>query len=353
VIAGAFVEDNWGLSFIVPGALIGGMGFVVFLFLVPKPQHVGCTVPDHSAESQPSSSTSTSPRTTRRMHRNYTNESLGVGTSISTSGEGFLGFDSDSSSETSEQDYTVASEKTPMISQYPQQEVKIKAVGFLEALKIPGVVEYSLCLFFAKLVSYTFLYWLPRYISSSTNANATKSANLSTLFDVGGILGGIIAGVISDYSGMSATTCAGMLTAAVPMLLVYENFGGENIWLNVVLLILVGLLVNGPYTLITTAVSTDLGTHPCLKGNARALATVTSIIDGTGSIGAAVGPLLAGPVSALGWKYVFIMLIIADLIALVLLMRLMAHELSGLWKRRRPALKVTLHPQEPVDAEIP
>lgn len=54
---------------------------------------------------------------------------------------------------------------------------------------------------------------------------------------------------------------------------------------NVVLLILVGLLVNGPYTLITTAVSTDLGTHPCLQGNARALATVTSIIDGTGSIG--------------------------------------------------------------------
>lgn len=27
-----------------------------------------------------------------------------------------------------------------------------------------GVVEFSLCLLFAKLVSYTFLYWLPLYI---------------------------------------------------------------------------------------------------------------------------------------------------------------------------------------------
>lgn len=29
-----------------------------------------------------------------------------------------------------------------------------------------GVIEFSLCLLFAKLVSYTFLYWLPLYISN-------------------------------------------------------------------------------------------------------------------------------------------------------------------------------------------
>ena len=46
-----------------------------------------------------------------------------------------------------------------------------------------------------------------------------------------------------------------------------------------------GVLVNGPYALITTAVSAELGTHESLKGNAKALATVTAIIDGTGSIG--------------------------------------------------------------------
>ena len=41
----------------------------------------------------------------------------------------------------------------------------------------------------------------------------------------------------------------------------------------------------GPYALITTAVSADLGTHESLKGNAHALATVTAIIDGTGRCG--------------------------------------------------------------------
>jgi len=52
-----------------------------------------------------------------------------------------------------------------------------------------------------------------------------------------------------------------------------------------VLLAVCGALVNGPYCLITTAVSADLGTHPSLQGNKMALATVTAIIDGTGSMG--------------------------------------------------------------------
>lgn len=43
--------------------------------------------------------------------------------------------------------------------------------------------------------------------------------------------------------------------------------------------------MNGPYALITTAVAADLGTQPSLLTRARALATITAIIDGTGSFG--------------------------------------------------------------------
>ena len=69
-------------------------------------------------------------------------------------------------------------------------------------------------------------------------------------------------------------------------LFVYETFGTVNRLTNILLLMVVGLLVNGPYALITTAVSTELGTHQSLRGSSKALATVTAIIDGTGSIGA-------------------------------------------------------------------
>jgi OPA family glycerol-3-phosphate transporter-like MFS transporter 1/2 len=71
------------------------------------------------------------------------------------------------------------------------------------------------------------------------------------------------------------------------------------------------------------------GTHESLKGNARALATVTAIIDGTGSIGAAIGPMLTGYISAHtnDWNNVFFMLYGADLIAGLLLTRLVFKEI--------------------------
>ena len=52
---------------------------------------------------------------------------------------------------------------------------------------------------------------------TGVSLSASSSAYLSTLFDVGGIAGGVCAGVASDrIGGRRATTCAAMLTAAVP-----------------------------------------------------------------------------------------------------------------------------------------
>lgn len=162
----------------------------------------------------------------------------------------------------------------------------------------------------------------------TANFGPEASARISTSFDVGGILGAIVAGMISDYSGMSACTCSSLLLLAMPMLLIYQWYGALTIFLNVFLLFLLGFLVNGPYALITTSVSAELGQHNCLEGNAKALATVTAIIDGTGSLGAAVGPFLTGFFSASGWQHVFYMLVIADFLAFVLLIRLVVKEIS-------------------------
>lgn len=42
------------------------------------------------------------------------------------------------------------------------------AVGFVQAWNIPGVAPFAFCLFFSKLVAYTFLNWLPFYITQTS-----------------------------------------------------------------------------------------------------------------------------------------------------------------------------------------
>ncbi|XP_025409479.1 glucose-6-phosphate exchanger SLC37A2 isoform X2 [Sipha flava] len=309
LLAGSFVETNWGLSFIVPGIFIIVSGILNFLFLVVHPSDV-------NGGSHLNQNTQNGRKTV--MKNGIRRQSPRYDYNVQEENEILKG-----SSE--EDEVKEKTEGSPILSPHGSQQ---KAVGFIGAIKIPGVIEFSMCLFFAKLVSYTFLYWLPNYIKYSSTYSPSESADLSTFFDVGGIFGGIAAGIFSDMFGKSACTCAVMLFLAIPSLYTYNLLSSVNVYINIAMLALAGGLVNGPYALITTAVSAELGTHSSLKGNAKALSTVTSIIDGTGSIGAAVGPLLAAYISnGFGWTSVFYMLMGSNVLAILLLTRLVKREI--------------------------
>jgi len=287
--ASALRNSNWGMSFIIPGVLMMVTGMLVWNFLVVAPEDVG--LPPANAPTSSSSATALDEFDEESMARRRLIEG---GSSRGTERE--------------------------------------KAVGFVAALKIPGVITFSLCLFFTKLVAYTFLYWLPFYIERTEIAgnylSAAKAGELSIVFDLGGILGGILAGYVSDKYNARSMTAAGFVYLSIPVLYMYREFGSRSMSMNLGLMALSGMLVNGPYALITTAVSADLGTHESLKGNSRALATVTAIIDGTGSIGAAIGPMLTGFITSFSddWNHVFYMLYVADLCAGLLLTRLIFKE---------------------------
>ncbi|KAF5735125.1 putative glycerol-3-phosphate transporter 4 [Tripterygium wilfordii] len=288
LLAASVLEYGWGWSFIVPGSFIALGGIMVYLYLAAYPEDVGFPCPNGATavnvDTVPCDEEAQTHKGSVVEHKNNT-------------GSGSR-----------------------------------KSVGMLEAFLIPGVIPFALCLFFSKLVAYTFLYWLPFYLSQTEIGGeriSVKSAgNLSTLFDVGGIVGGILAGYISDKLNARAITAASFMYAAIPSLLLYRFYGSVSKTVNIALMMIAGLFVNGPYALITTAVSADLGTHKSLRGDSRALATVTAIIDGTGSVGAAFGPLLTGFLSAIGWDAVFVMLVIAALTAGLLLSRLVIAEIT-------------------------
>ena len=212
------------------------------------------------------------------------------------------------------------------------------AIGVCEALRLPGVLPYSLSLFFIKLVSYTFLFWLPIYIQHATNIGAAASANHSIFYDVGGAIGAVLVGIIADKSGAdrSPLVCVLVLATASPAMFLYQTLCEHqlaSVVVSGVILFFIGAVINGPYSLISTAVAVDLASGsksasgPCGADKEeedddadkkRALSTVSSIVEGSGSVGAAIGPLLTGVlVSAFDWSAVFHMLIASNLMAVV------------------------------------
>lgn len=323
IMAAEYVDSDWSLSFIYPGLVMGAVGAVVWLFLPPEPRLVGLSTAVNNSRHSPSR------QSTRSDEEDEVDDD--DASSVIVGDQSASLRPNRHSSNTAQPEE--ATERTSLLRSSPES-----AVSLSRALSIPGVLEFSFSLFFAKLVSYTFLYWLPSYIKfTMADLSARQSGELSTVFDVGGVTGAILAGLVADCTGCPALVCVTFYTLCAPMLFIYQYWGASSYALNVFLLIITGMMVNGPYALITTAVSAELGTHSSLAGSSKALATVTAIIDGTGSVGAALGPMLAGVVSGHSWSNVFYMLIACNFMALFLLLRIARSEFLKLRQERRMA----------------
>ena len=224
-----------------------------------------------------------------------------------------------------------------------------KAVTLLGALLIPGVLPYALCYACLKGVNYAFFFWLPTLLSG-TGMSSTQSDLFSMLFDAGQILGGTLSGHFSDKMSSRAPLTAAMLLASAPVAWFTQGRSTAGL---VPMLLLLGGLLGGPANMISGCISADLGQHPSLKGNERAIATVTGVIDGTGSLGAAAAQYVVGalapPASACGgpgqppcdWSAVFTFLLVMLCVAALCLSPMLVAPLRT--AVRRPSLDAPIN----------
>ncbi|KAL5500165.1 hypothetical protein EMCRGX_G011675 [Ephydatia muelleri] len=295
LIASIWATPNgaWGWSFVVPGLIMAGLGAAAFIFLVPDPADLGLVV---GQVIDPPATHGDAPAT------------------------------------------TLQAQQTKMT------KIKNIFMGIPRALLIPGVIEYSLVFFFVKLVNYTFKFWLPYYIANNAVGGVLLTGQvagwLSTLFDVGGIVGIVGLGFLSDLAGSRAAPIAIVQFITIPVLYIYRVYGGVSYASQVTLLMVNGVMVQSTYGIISAAVTSDLGTHPTLKKDENFKATVTGIINGTGAIGAAIGPLLAGWITNdYGWDKTFYVLMGANFLAGVFLSRLAIKDVKKWFEAIRDRLK--------------
>jgi OPA family glycerol-3-phosphate transporter-like MFS transporter 3 len=216
-----------------------------------------------------------------------------------------------------------------------QKQKKKKAINFCRALLIPGVIVYSLSYACVKLVNYSLFFWIPYYLNQRYSwATASQSSRMSTLYDVGGIFGGAAGGWISDrLDGKRSPVVVVMLVLGIAALFFYEGFGTSPL-ANGILMSIAGIFVNGPAILESSAISADLGKHPAVKDDTDALATVTGIVDGTGSLGAAIGQtiiaLIEKETSSWTWVFYFLMVMLAG--SAFFLLKLFVCDIVSLWR---------------------
>ncbi len=194
------------------------------------------------------------------------------------------------------------------------------------ALRSTVLWSYGSSYFFIKFVRYALLFWLPYYLSTALGYAADVAANVSSAFEVGGVVGVIALGVLSDRwrSVSRATLSAASLFGLALALYGYTLVAHWGVLPSALALALVGALLFGPDALLSGAAAQD-------AGGPRAASTATGLVNGIGSLGAIVEGLAIPTLSAhFGWRALFPALVLSALAAVLAL-------IPAMLKPARPA----------------
>ena len=116
-----------------------------------------------------------------------------------------------------------------------------------------------------------------------------------------------------------------MLFLSIPIFLSFRFITDSVFVLYYLLVPILGFFIGGVANLIPSLIASDLGKNPAL--NEGAVSTITGILDGTGSFGAAIGQFVIGLLAEyFGWDAVFAFLIACCFIPALLLITKLKNE---------------------------
>lgn len=199
---------------------------------------------------------------------------------------------------------------------------KLKRVSFCHALKMPGVISYSIAFACVKMTHYSFVMWLPFYIYKQLEQSEYMGGVMASLYDIGGVFGCILLGWISDKISARVFLFFPLLVGSLPLILSFTLGSSETIWLFYLLIPIIGFIMGGVSNLICSAVASDLGEHSDEEYDAKS--TVCGIIEGSGGFGAAFGQVIIGGIVRENWNNVFYFCFAATLMAVLSMIPIIA-----------------------------
>ncbi|XP_023241917.1 sugar phosphate exchanger 3-like [Centruroides sculpturatus] len=300
-IAAAVLHYGYEYAFLIPAAMTFAGGIIVYFSIVSSPREVGLPEPEE-------------------------------GETKNTDKEPLLN-----------PECAAINEDSALLLQDESLQIrKPKAINFFKAFLLPGVLPYSLSYACLKMVNYSFFFWLPYYLQKAYGWEEAEADSLSVWYDIGGIIGSIIGGIISDKLGTRSPVVGFLLLLSPGSLYLYYVSPANKI-INVFLMSVMGFFIGGASNLISTAISADLGRQKEFSDNKEALSTVIGIIDGTGSVGAAIGQTVISVIQTnFNWKVVFYLFIAMVILTLICIIKIVYRDTKLLFQRWKNQIALRL-----------
>ncbi len=179
----------------------------------------------------------------------------------------------------------------------------------------PGIWPIAAMYFFLKMTRYSFLFWLPLYMTEHIGYGAGEAGYTSALYELVGLGGAVIAGYVSDrLLGSRRFPVGAVMLWGLGFVCLLQPLAASGGRLSVTLWIAaVGVLTYGPDTLMSGAAAQDVG-------SAAHAGKAAGVINGVGSFGQLCSPFIVAYVTeAYGWDQLFYLFVILAWIGAALL----------------------------------
>lgn len=170
-----------------------------------------------------------------------------------------------------------------------------------EVFSSRAVWTIAIMYFFLKMTRYSFLFWLPLYLTERLRYDVSRAGYVSSVYELVGFSGVLVAGYVSDRLMQSRRFPVGAIMLwGLALLCMVQPFAADlGMFASTTGIALTGVMTYGPDTLMSGAAAQD-------AVSARATATAAGFINGIGSLGQLLSPyLVAFVVDRFGWDKLF------------------------------------------------
>ncbi|EAS00768.2 MFS transporter (macronuclear) [Tetrahymena thermophila SB210] len=224
-----------------------------------------------------------------------------------------------------------------------QGDEKLKTLTIKQALMIPGVPFFILGFMCLKSLNYGLIFWLPKYLQD--NGLEEYSASIFVIWSIGVFCGGITGGILGDKLQKRSFLMPPSLLFLLLFLFCFSQIPLNESYAALFMIFgfLMGALQGIPYNIISGPLMIDLGKHPKLKGKAQAVGTIAGLIEGSGSLCAALIQLV---IPSIGEKNIFILFMLSTFASLISLLPVALNDYLAFLKEQRKQQKLKQQQQE-------
>jgi MFS transporter, OPA family, sugar phosphate sensor protein UhpC len=174
-------------------------------------------------------------------------------------------------------------------------------LAFFQMLADPLVWAIAVGAAFSKIIRYSFLYWLPLYLTQKIHYSVSEAGYTSSIYEFVGFGGAVLAGYCSDKLMQSRRlpVVAIMFWGLALACWIHPWMAATGRLGLAVSIALIGIMNFGPDTLLQGAASQDAGAR-------WGVGTASGFISGFGSVGQIFSPYLVAYVAGkYGWDSLF------------------------------------------------